>query len=158
MWLESVFNIRTPSINAQCRSMPIKIMALIRNASQCRSSPINANLGAKSWHWSEMPIDADHCRSMLININLYQCQSMPDQFCLIWHWSTLVGIERNWSALIDIGINARILSGIGHWSGESCNIVPLLFIPGIKYDIGTGCCDPWAQRSFACFPMEKWEV
>ena len=34
---------RTPSIIAQCRSMPIKIMALIRNVSQCRSLPINAD-------------------------------------------------------------------------------------------------------------------
>ncbi len=28
----------------QCRSMPIKIMALIRNVSQCRSLPINSEL------------------------------------------------------------------------------------------------------------------
>ncbi len=51
IWL--YFKIKTPSINAQCRSIPIKIMALIRNADQCRSIP--------------------------------QCQSIPDQFCLIWH-------------------------------------------------------------------------
>ena len=55
---------RTPSINAQCRS--------------------------KSWHWSEMPLNAS-------------------QF----------GIERNWSALIDIGIKGRILIRVGYWSKES---------------------------------------
>ena len=32
---------KSPLINAQCRSMPIKIMALIRNASQCLSMPLN---------------------------------------------------------------------------------------------------------------------
>ncbi len=58
---------RTPPINAQCQSMPIKIMALIRNVSQC--------------------------------------------------WSLPIGIDRHWSELIDIGINARILIGIDrHWS------------------------------------------
>ncbi len=48
------------------------------NVDQCRS---------KSWHWSEMSLNADHCRSMPINssqffsipINADQCQSMPDQ-------------------------------------------------------------------------------
>ncbi len=82
-----------------------------------------------------MPINADQCGSMLIiadhwrsiPINVDQCRLMPDQFCLIWHWSALIGIERNWeeligidrhwSELINIGINARILSGIDrHWS------------------------------------------
>ncbi len=64
---------RTPSINAQCRSMPIKIPALIPmsiNSDQC---------------WS-IPIDSSHCRSMPINVLL-----MP--------WS---GIDRQWSAFRDI--------------------------------------------------------
>ena len=61
----------------QC-PMPIKIMALIRNVSQCRSLPINAD----------------------------QFRSIP-----------LIGIDRHWSELIDIGINARILICIDrHWS------------------------------------------
>ncbi len=59
----------------QCRSMPIKILALI-----------------------PMSINSDQCRSMPIN-----CE--------------LIGIDRHWSELIDIGINARILIGIDrHWS------------------------------------------
>ncbi len=50
----------------------------------------------------------DQCRSMLINTDQWRFNSA---------WA---GIERNWSELIDIGINARILIGIGHWSRESC--------------------------------------
>ena len=52
--------------------MPIKIITLIRNASQCLSIPPNAEL---------------------------------------------IDIDQHWSALIDIGINARILIGIDrHWA------------------------------------------
>ncbi len=50
------------------------------NPDQCRS---------KSWHWSEMVLNADHCRSILINSS--QCWS--------WHWSALIGIDRNWLTL-----------------------------------------------------------
>ena len=80
-----------PSINAQCRSMPIKIMALIRNASQCRSLPINS----------------DQCR-------IKSAWSGIDR-----HWSALRGIERNWSALIgtDWHWYQLILIGINrHWA------------------------------------------
>ena len=54
---------RTPSVNAQCRSMPIKIMASIQNASQCQSSAL---IGIdRHWdqcqnfyrHWSALGID-----------------------------------------------------------------------------------------------------
>ncbi len=41
---------RTPSINAQCRSMPIKILALIRNTSQCQLLPINADQWSVKWY------------------------------------------------------------------------------------------------------------
>ncbi len=125
--------LRTPLINAQCRSMPI-------NVDQCRS---------KFWHWSlcrSIPINADQCWS--IPINSSQCRSMPinaDQ-CQIkqnWsgidrHWSALRGIDPNWSALIGndrdweaFRINAMILIGINrHWSAlgidrgspEFCNL------------------------------------
>ncbi len=40
--------------------------------------------------WS-IPIIADQCRSMIINADQW---SMPD-----WHWSELIGIDQNWSAL-----------------------------------------------------------
>ena len=57
------------------------------NANQCRS---------KSCHWSETPINDDHCQSISIK-----------SFWLIWHWLELIGIR----------INARILIGIDwHWS------------------------------------------
>ncbi len=42
---------RTPLINAQCPSMLIKILALIWNASQCRSLPINADQMGIYRHW-----------------------------------------------------------------------------------------------------------
>ncbi len=42
------------------RSMP--------NADQCRS---------KSWHWSELPLNADHCRSIPI---------------IDWHWALIEGV------------------------------------------------------------------
>ena len=74
-----IYMIRTPSINAKCRPMLIKIMAFIRNVSKRRSFPINS-----------------------------------DQF-----WLTLIAIDRHWLEFIDIGINARILIGIGHWSRKS---------------------------------------
>ncbi len=73
-----------------------------------------------------MPLNADHGRSIpdqgisrTLVKTVNTCRSMPDQFCLIWHWSALIGIDWHWSELIDIGINARILIGIGHWSRES---------------------------------------
>ena len=71
--LEGITYVRTPSINAQCRSMPIKIMALI-----------------------PMSINSD------------------------------------WEAF---RINAMILIGIGHWSGESCYVKET--ISGIQTP-----CDP----------------
>ncbi len=43
---------KTPLNNAQCLSMPIKIMALIRNASKCQSLPISAD------QFLSMPINA----------------------------------------------------------------------------------------------------
>ncbi len=48
---------------------------------------------------------------------------MLDQFCLIWHWS----------ALINIGINARFFIDIGHWSRES-------WVQQMKFYIGMTCC------------------
>ncbi len=81
---------RTPSINAQCRS--------------------------KSWHWSEMPLNASQYR--LIPINSSQCRikatcrSMLDQFCLIWHWSELIGIDRHWD---------QCQNSDRHWSASGIN-------------------------------------
>ena len=83
----------------QCRSMPIKIMALIRNVSQCRS----------------LPIIADQCRSMPINAD--QCRSMPIKIMALIRnvsQSTLGSMPEFWAALIG-------LIGIGHWPGESCH-------------------------------------
>ena len=56
----SVWNI--PYIQDSLDHCPMPI-----NVDQCRS---------KSWHWSEMSLNADHC--------------------LIWHWSALIGIDRHW--------------------------------------------------------------
>ncbi len=85
---------RTPSINAQCQSMPIKILALI-----------------------PMSINSDQCWSIALNSN----QCFTD--VLIWHWSALRGMDLNRSALIcndrhwdAFRINAMILIGIDrHW-------------------------------------------
>ncbi len=85
------------------RSMP--------NADQCRS---------KSWHWSEMPLNANHCRSMPINSDQFLSMPINANLALIGierNWEELIGIDRHWSELIDIGINARILIGIDrHWA------------------------------------------
>ncbi len=62
---------RTPLINAQCRSMPIKIVALIPmsiNSDQCRSFPIN------DWHWEALRINA------MILIGIY------------WQWALIEGV------------------------------------------------------------------
>ncbi len=88
----------------QC-PMPIKIMALIRNTSQCRSLPINA----------------DQFRSIPLNVD--QCRLMPDQAELIRHWSALTvftnvlmmpwsGIDRHWEKLIRIDRQWSALRGI----------------------------------------------
>ena len=78
------------------RSMP--------NADQCRSK-------------SEMPLNANHCWSMSINSDRFlSMRSMP----IDRHSEELIGIDQHWSELIDIGINVRILIGIGHWWRESC--------------------------------------
>ncbi len=72
---------RTPSINAQCRSirsMPIEIMALIRNASQCRSLPINADqFPSIDRHLSELIYIGINAR-ILIGID--------------WHWALIGGV------------------------------------------------------------------
>ena len=77
--------------------------------------------------------NADHCRSMPINImalNWFasQCGSLPinaDQFQSAWsgidrHWSALIGIDRNWSTLESMPQFWLPLISIGHWSRESC--------------------------------------
>ena len=79
--------------NAQCWSMPIKIMASIRNASPCWSLPINADqflsIGI-DWHWSA-----------IIGI---------DQ-----HWDQCQNFDRHRSALgIDQGSTGNCLFFV-HW-------------------------------------------
>ncbi len=85
--------------------------------------------------------------------NADQCQSMPinadqnhgiDPKCL--------GIDRHWSELIDIGINARILIGIDqHWSalgidrGSPDNVMHLDYI--IYCDISVSKDIVWYQKS-----------
>ncbi len=71
-----------------------------------RTPPINAQCRSKSWHWSEMPLNADHRRSIPLNAD--QCR--------------LRGIDRNWSTLGSMPEFWSTLIGIGHWSGESCII------------------------------------
>ena len=72
---------KTPSINAQCRSMPIKI-----NTDHCRS----------------MLINSDQCRSVNISKKL-SIPLNPDQSewrgILNRHWSTLGSMPEFWSAL-----------------------------------------------------------
>ena len=43
-------------------------------------------------------------RSILTDTNADRYRSMPDQFCLIRHWSSLITIERYWSELMGIEI------------------------------------------------------
>ena len=84
-------------------AMSIKIMSLIRNASQCRS----------------LPIDSSQFRSMSdqgINITLVRIQDF-------WEWTTparllpLIGIKRNWSALIGIDWHWDQCQNFdGHWA------------------------------------------
>ncbi len=96
----------------------------------CRTIPINAQCRSKSWHWSEMSLNANQFWSIPLNAD--QCRSMPDQgiikTCLInsaWsgidrHWEELIGIDRNWSTLGSMPEFWSALIGIGHWSRESC--------------------------------------
>ena len=65
-----------------------------------RSMPNADQYQSKSWHLSEMPLNASQCRSIPINSSQ--------------HWSELRGI------LSECGNNVRILIGIGHWLRESC--------------------------------------
>ncbi len=101
---------------SQCRSIPINgnqfwsiplnftdTDALIRHWEELIGNDqhwelfrINAQCRSKSWHWSEMPLNADHCRSMVINWNRSTS------------W-TLGSMPEFWWALISIG----------HWSRES---------------------------------------
>ncbi len=94
---------KTPSINAQCLSMPI-------NADQ------NHGIDQKCL---SMPIIADQCQS--IQINSSHCRSMPDQ-CIsktLVNWSALIAIDWNWSTSGSMPEFWSTLIGIGHWSGES---------------------------------------
>ncbi len=76
-----------------------------------------------------MPINTDRCQSKFWHGS--QCRSIPInasqsgikmgfvwkvwKTCLIWHWSALIGIERNWSALR--GISDQYHNFDRYWSG-----------------------------------------
>ncbi len=68
----------------QCRSIPLKIMALIRNSSQCRWIPINSS------QRRPMPIERNWSELISIDQNWATLGSMPD---FDRHWSTF-GLER----------------------------------------------------------------
>ena len=107
---------------------------------QCRS---------KSWHWSEMPLNADHCQSILINSS--QCWSMPinssDQcwtmpinarsilldLALIsietnWeeNWLALIGIDRHW-VLIERVLNHEVWNTQSMLFSQSFAYFPLFW-------------------------------
>ncbi len=100
---------RIPSISAQCRSMSIKIVALILmsiNANQFLSMPINARssridpaLISIERNWSELIGNDRHWEAFLIDR----------------HWEELRGIDRHWSAMIGI---ERHLGSIDRGSPE----------------------------------------
>ncbi len=78
----------------RCQSMPIKIMALIRNVSQCWSLPINS-----SQCWS-IPLNADQCRiSKTLVKTVNKCWINFAWSGIDRRWSALRGVDRNWSAL-----------------------------------------------------------
>ncbi len=54
------------------------------NASQCWS---------KSWHWSEMPLNAD-------------------RFLSIWHWEELIGIDRHWDHCQNFDQHWALIEGV----------------------------------------------
>ncbi len=86
-------NSRTPSINAQCQSMPLKILALIPmsiNSDQCRS---------KFWH---------NVLTVFTNVLLMPWSGIDR------HWEELIGIDRNWSAVR--GISDQCHDFDRHWS------------------------------------------
>ncbi len=95
---------RTPSINAQCRSMPLKIVAF-----DPKSRVYIHEIGAERERRNRwMPINSDQFCS--IPINSSQCQTTKIQ-AMPWFWSALRGIsdqchdfDRHWSAL---GIDPR---------------------------------------------------
>ena len=100
---------RTLSINAQCWSMPIKILALIRNTSHCQSLLLNGDQGI-DWNWSAM-IGIGINPAILISIDpmiqevllslmqfrfsvgrpLYSCN---EKFCIILVQSIKVNLSR----------------------------------------------------------------
>ncbi len=105
----------------QCRSMAIKILALIRNSSQLRSLPINAD------QFLSISLNSDQCRSMPINARSSRIDLALIDIDRHWstlididrHWSTLIGIDRHWSALICIYINfswSAMIAIDRHWS------------------------------------------
>ena len=73
-----------------------------------RTPSINAQCRSKSWNWSEMSLNVDQCQS--IPINSSQCR-IKASLNINSAWS---GIDRHWSELINIGINARSFDR--HWA------------------------------------------
>ncbi len=121
---------KTPSINAQCRSLPIKIhgidlkclsmtiiadqwLSILINCSQCKSMSINAN---------QCQTKAFNINITYVPINANQCQITSAWCGIDRHWSTLGSMPEVWWALI----------GIGHWSRDS-----------------------WYFRKFLCTPCKK---
>ena len=91
-----VKQIRTPSINAQCRSMPIKVPI---NANHCQSILINQN-------WSSMiGIDWHHdqCHNFDRNWLAFLTKDCKiKMICIDWqcmHWDQCCHFDRNWLAL-----------------------------------------------------------
>ena len=120
---------KTPWINAQCRSMLIKIVALIRNSSQCRCLSINA----------------DQFLSMLINVDRHwnQCRDFDR------HWSALIGIDRHWELIEGVPVTTVTGKGNTNWGhiyrprGDNALVSPSIHLyPTVDSSLTTKLVSP----------------
>ncbi len=148
---------KTPWINAQCQSMSIKIMALVRNSSQCQSMPPHAyqflgivffDFSSKKWFeivtgleiWAK--IEHSFVRPNLINFTLQimRCQNF----------------DRHW-ALINWVLKSCVLNVFCVWLND---VVESVFIPPVPCKVIDGLhldsrkCDLWEMDAIH---YRKWK-
>ncbi len=111
-----VYLYRTPPINAQYRSMPIKIMALIQNVSQCRSLiGIDRNwspLGSMPEFWSTLIGIGHWSRKPCLYWDCLNTFSPSESFFLIKHfYQEFFLIYHVWKCIQNFPIALKIETG-----------------------------------------------
>ncbi len=133
LWLAILKDmVKTPSINAQCRSMPIKIMALIQNASQCRLIGIDRNrstLGSMPEFWSALIGIDQGSPDMVQELNRRLKNHLP---LLIWYAKTFISrVSEVIHLYLEASCGPFLLTGLAGYSGRLQNMLYTYTLKGV---------------------------